>query len=211
MPDAQPAFVALLPDRALHDRIQAAKDAVQAAVGSQRYLDDPPHLTLYLACFAAHGMLLDLIPDLATTLPAPRIDIDGWHIFSDDPLTGGHTPVTAIDDGSRPALRALQGRVVRALAPQRDVAASRARYDATWNRLTPRRQASVEAHGFPFTGDDWQPHVTVCSVASESWPDCEPVLAAHEPHGSYGFAALAAFALDEDRPRLLTRAELAAG
>ncbi len=202
------AFAALIPDATWCEHLLACKAAVRAIAGPQRYLDDPPHLTVFLAAFADPEAWCGVVTNCAGTLQAPTVQIDGWHVFRDDPLTGGHTPVCAVGAAGQEALRAVQAKIIAALAPRRDAAASRERYADTWTRLSSMRQASVLAHGFPFTGQDWHPHVSIGSIAPAAWEDAWSVLAARERYGPMRFQAMHWYQLDGAIPRLLHRLPL---
>jgi 2'-5' RNA ligase len=204
--DPGPAFLALDPGAWLGGAIQAAKDEVRALAGSQRYLEDPPHLTLFVGVFtdrsAVPAVLAGAVPE------APSIGVQGWHVFRDDPLTGGHTLVAALDPAGMAPLRRLQAAALATVAPLRDLRASRDRYAAVHDRLSPVRQASLDRHGFPFTGDDWHPHVSVASIAALAWDPVWSALAARAPHGTARMPALVWYALDGDRPRRLAEVPL---
>jgi len=205
-----PAFAALIPDAAWSEHLLACKADILAAVGPQRYLEDPPHLTVHLAVYPEPAAMVAAVADCMQRCLVPQVQVEGWHVFRDDPLTGGHTPVCAIAPAGQIALRIVQAQVIAALAPLRDTTATTARYAAHWDGLGSGRQASVRAHGFPFTGADWHPHVSVCSVARSAWDQAWALLQKHERRGTMGFQALRWYQLDGDRPKLLEEFRLAA-
>lgn len=194
-----PAFIALEPEARLHHAIAAAKQAVRSTVGSQRYLDDPPHLTLQVGWFPDLTQVDAVVARCAATLIAPTVEVSGWQVFRDDPLTGGHTVVTAMTSDSQETLRHIQQQMLTTVAPLRDAAASQARYLPAWDRLTPLRQASVERWGFPFTGADWSPHVSVASIAPAAWDAVWPALGPLAPLGRYRFSHLVLYRLDDQQ------------
>jgi 2'-5' RNA ligase len=198
-------FLALEPDDAFAGRVVAWKRRVRQAVGDQVYLDHPPHLTLYSACFPAGAELRPAAAAVAGRVTAPAVRIDGWHVFQHDRMTGAHTLVCNVSADGRPGLLAIQEPAVAALAPLRDVPASRARYDAAWDRLSDAERGSVEACGFAHVGDAWRPHVTVASIRPEDWPAAWLALAGDSPQADVHFPALALYAVEGGRPVLIER------
>lgn len=164
-----PAFVALEPDPGLADLICQAKAIVRELAGAQRYLDEPPHLTLVVNSFPDLDEVAQTLASLARSQSPLRVDLDGWHVFRNDPLTGGHTVVADPAPSGKSALRHLQDRVLEVTAPRRDQEASTARFRPFFGQLSPTRQNSVLRWGFPFTGADWNPHVSVASIAPAVW------------------------------------------
>jgi 2'-5' RNA ligase len=208
MSDGGAAFLALDPEPWLAAAIHAAKATVRDLVGAQRYLDDPPHLTLFVGSFPDRLAVARRLAEQAASWRAPVAAAVGWHVFHDDPLTGGHTVVARLEPGALAPLRRLQGDALAAVAPLRDLDASRARYAGARDRLAPVRLESLDRHGFPFTGDDWQPHVSVASIATAAWSVAWPAIEAMAPRGAVRFPSLGWYALDGDRPRRLAEVPL---
>jgi hypothetical protein len=201
-------FLALMPEGPVQEHILHAKAAVRSAVGPQRYLEDPPHTTLFVSAFED---LSSVIATLRTTLvdtPAPRVEATGWHVFTNDPLTGGNTAVCAIGGPGVTAVRDLQMQLLRLLAPWRDVRRCHDRYTANWDRLDALRQASIRDWGFPFTGSDWQPHISVCSIRLTDWAVAWPLLAERPPAGPITYGELRLYTLHGDEPALQHRQPL---
>ncbi|MCG6154653.1 DUF1045 domain-containing protein [Rubinisphaera margarita] len=198
-------FLALEPDETLSKSVIARKQQVRDLVGEQQFLADPPHSTLYLARYRNTGPLVSCAAHLAQSLVAPEAQLAGWHLFTDDNLTGKHTLVCGLTEASKQQLRDVQQRVVEGMAPLRDRAGTRARYDSAWARLTPQECDSIEEWGFPYVGDILQPHVTIASIDQQTWPIVWEELRSFAPLGPVVFPALCLFALDGERPVLLKR------
>jgi hypothetical protein len=200
-----PVFVALKPDDRLHELVQGYKDRTRELVGDQLYLADPPHLTVYLACFPAAVRLAPLLRDLVAATPPPAVRLVGWHAFENDALTGRHTLTCAIHPDDKRALRAFQGRVVAAVAAHRDRAATDARFAGRLQHLSAGQREGVAAVGFPFVGDGWEPHFTVASVAPAAWDALLAELQSRPPGGQFSCSALGEYQLDGIRPVLRDR------
>lgn len=193
-------FAALEPDAALDELIRSYKQRVHELIGPQLYLDDPPHLTLFLAAFASKQQVIDTHRSLADRLDSFQIDVTGWHVFAADPLTGNNTLVCEIAANDKERLRLVQHEVVQALAPLRDHDATQARFAARWQQLSPARQAQVQAVGFPFIGGDWQPHWTIASIRSADWPRVWQDLERDPPRGRFSWSRLRLYELIDEKP-----------
>jgi 2'-5' RNA ligase len=177
-----------------------AKAKTTAAAGAQLYADHPPHLTLYLAAFEDPQSLLAAVEELANRWPPPVFELIGWSVFYADVLAGGNTVVCKMAEDSASKCRMLQAEVIRLLAPHRDEAASKLRYEARWEALTLPRQRAAEDVGFPFIGDDWQPHFTVASIATDQWEAAWPLLERDPIAGTFTAASLTLYALENGHP-----------
>ena len=165
----QRAFACLRPDPIFTRRLVETKTIVRDRVGSQLYLDHPPHLTLYLSSFPCLEDVRRELASLAEEIATPRVEVVGWHVFSADPLTGGVTLVCRMDDEGVKLLRTIQKRIVERLSPLRHPATARDRFAANRAALSDAEWASVEKWGFPYVGGGWIPHFTVASVKARVW------------------------------------------
>lgn len=201
-------FLALEPERAFAVRVLAYKKRTAELAGPQLYLEDPPHLTLYVGAFPEGADVAAASAAVASNLPAPATAITGWHVFDNDQLTGNQTLVCQIDPQQRQGLRNWQQRIAAAVSPLRDADACRSRYAPCWHRLAQLEQDNVEQWGFPFLGTIWHPHLTIASVRASDWATVWPTLAAEPPAGTVCFPSLNLYALDAGQPVLLERFRL---
>jgi 2'-5' RNA ligase len=192
-------FIALEPPPALFSSITLAKELVNDCVGEQKYLKDPPHLTLQVGNFYSLPAVISALSISLQNVRRPMVNIDGWHVFYDDPLTGGHTVVTATDESSKSQLRHIQSIILASLVPLRDTEASTDRYKPGWKSLSIIRQQSVLRFGFPFTGQDWHPHVSVASVEKSLWGKVYNQLVGVAPRGEFEFQSVILYRLDDDQ------------
>lgn len=198
MPD--PYFVALLPDAPLSDLLLECKQRTRELAGDQLYLSDPPHLTLYVGLFEPAAPLLDALDEAVRGMRTPSGTLAGWHVYEADPLTGRVTLTCAIRPGDSWAFRATQAAVIDAIAPLRDADACRARYAVRMHVLSPERRDAVERVGFPFVGDDWQPHLSVASIDPPAWPTVWDALRERDPRFGFACPRLGLFRLDGVTP-----------
>ncbi len=200
MDGAQPRFIALQPDPRLTERLFGYKQRTHALVGPQLFLEDPPHLTVYLALYPTQTTLLAHLEPLARQLPTLLTRILGWHVFQSDPLTGNHTLVCAIHPDDQQTLRGVQQQIVEVVAPRRDVSATRDRFGTRLQQLSVSQQAAIAAVGFPYFGEGWIPHFTVASIRPDDWEQVFDELQDDPPHGEFYCPALVEYLLVDGQP-----------
>jgi len=178
-------FVSLDPDESLSGVIQSYKNCTRELAGEQLFLADPPHLTVYLANFADAKQVASECAALAQRLPRLPANIEDWHVFAADAMTGNNTLVCQIAADDRERMRSLQDQVIRRLAPLRDVAATDARLSSRFNALRPEEQTNARNCGFPYLGPGWHPHFTIASIRTADWPRIWPHLELTPPVGRF--------------------------
>jgi hypothetical protein len=193
-------FLALTPDDAFTTTVRKYKRRIGERIGPQLYLDDPPHLTLYLARFPQLATLRAAAQTIAQALRAPAARICGWHVFRDDPLNGNHTLVCDIDPQHRRDLANCQRQICEGVSTLRDPESTRARYAPYWRKLPLTAQANVTQWGFPFVGPIWHPHVSIAAIRPADWDAVWPELEKTPPVGAVRFPKLCLYALEEGRP-----------
>ena len=197
--NSYPAYISFEPDYYLSEFISNSKHLVFSLVGNQKYLQDPPHLTLQVGDFFNLSALSGLLESIAKTISHNDVEIDGWHVFQNDPLTGGHTVVTNILDEYKIKLIEIQSIVLQATRPLLNIEACLKRYSSSWEKLTPLQRASTEAWGFPFTGNHWHPHVTVASISQDHWSLVWDTLQKFSPHGVFTFPRMCLYRIDQNQ------------
>jgi broad specificity phosphatase PhoE/2'-5' RNA ligase len=207
--DATTIFLALEPDEATWQLVASCKDRVRQLVGDQLYLDDPPHVTLYLASFGDVGEALSAIASVAQELSVPRASLAGWHAFEADALTGLNTLVLDFDEASKRKLQSLQQSVLESVAGLRDVAASAERFAPRLKSLAVEQRRAARDTGFPYVGEGWHPHLTIASIRPEDWPAATRELLRRRPHHAVEFSHLVVYELVDGRPCELARHPLA--
>ena len=225
MRDFSPYFVALEPDDESLAKVLGWKRTVFDLVGPQLYLNDPPHLTLYLAIYGERGAesgergasnpgsllqapcsnLHAAVAKLAGEIRLPPLEMAAWHVFEADVLTDRNTLVCDLSPGSRDALRCVQQAAVAAMAGLRDRGRTRARYDAAWQRLSDVERSNVESCGFPFVGPIWHPHVSIASIQRKDWAAVWPAFAAVSPAGPFRLPWMTLYRLEGNKPVLIDR------
>jgi 2'-5' RNA ligase len=197
--NSYPAYISFEPDYYLSKFISNSKHLVFSLVGNQKYLQDPPHLTLQVGDFFNLSALSGLLESIAKTISCNHVEIDGWHVFQDDPLTGGHTVVANITEEFQIKVREIQSLILHSTRPLINIETCIQRYSPSWEKLTPVQRVSAKAWGFPFTGTDWHPHVTVASISQDHWSLVWDTLQKFSPHGVFTFPKLCIYRIDQNQ------------
>ena len=83
------------PDKVLFDKIVELKKNIREKFGEQQYLQDPPHMTLYIADLPDisgwEKEFEELVRSIAREHGAIGLGITGWHEFKGDVMTGKDT------------------------------------------------------------------------------------------------------------------------
>jgi 2'-5' RNA ligase len=199
-----PFFISLDPEPAIESLVRSYKRRVRQSVGDQLYLSDPPHLTCYLAHFSEGKPLIAAISKLIEELPAPEINVVGWHAFEGDQLTGNNTLVMNFDELTQARLRLLQSQIIDAISPLRDRTATREHFAPRWGALSVVQRCSVDECGFPFSSAGWHPHLTIASIRQADWPRTSAELLAESPQISGHCRGLTVYRLEGLKPVAVT-------
>jgi 2'-5' RNA ligase len=193
-------FFSLDPGPGINALVMRYKREIRELAGEQLFLNDPPHLTAYLAAFERQEVVLPTTAKLAAKLSAIEIQVIGWHVFTSDPLTGGNTLVFQLSERSQTELRIFQQRLIEEFAPLRDRSATISHYLRQFHKLSQQRRDSIEECGFPFTGADWHPHYTVASIRPSDWPNVASQVLKRVPTISEQCGALTVYGLEREEP-----------
>ena len=181
-------FFCLKPDAETEAFITRCKSIARSEVGSQQYLDDDPHLTLYVGDFSFGDAFLQTMAPLLPPEPV-EVPLAGWSTFRDDPVTGGHTLVLSVEESGMQPLRALQQSVVDAASPYRNPGVLDRYQDPSG--FDSDMMASLERYGFPFVGRIWKAHLTIASFEPAAYENVAASLLKLQPPQTVRFPVLA--------------------
>lgn len=193
---------ALSPCSVLDDAIRRAKAKTQAIAGGQTYLSHPPHLTLYVSCFDSAEQVVERCITLVSKWVPPRLEITNWHHFAGDVLTGNQTLVCNLADECKSTFRGYQRELIHEIAEHRCIEESTERYRSYFNTLSAERQMAVESVGYPFTGNDWIPHLTIASISTSKWDAVWTELKKEPPIGHFHCPKMTIYRLKDNFPQI---------
>lgn len=182
--------VTLSPDAQSTESVERLKSRVRSMVGLQQYLDDEPHVTLYVG---------DLTVDPASEVAFPPLDqtafeVTGWEVFRNDTVTGNHTLACRLEGVG---LNDYQQCVAATLATYRNRPMIE-RFEDAYGDFDEKQQENLEEYGYPFIGAGWIPHLTVASIDPDDFETVWMELEGEAPIGEYMFESLAVYELTDN-------------
>jgi|AntDeeMinimDraft_4_1070355.scaffolds.fasta_scaffold01511_5 2'-5' RNA ligase len=179
--------VTLTPDERAVEEIKSLKSRLRDMVGQQQYLDDEPHVTLYVGD-------LDIDRKSSLDLPflrRPTFEITGWEVFRDDTVTGNHTLVCRIQSQG---IHEYQKEVAATLESSRRRPMI-GRFEKTYDDFDERRRENLTEYGYPFIGEGWKPHLTIASIDPSDFQKVWEELEDEAPIGEYEFESVTVYDL----------------
>jgi hypothetical protein len=159
-------------------------------VGDQQYLEDEPHITLYVGHLNPNFIReVDF-----TNLPSTTFEITGWETFRDDVVTGNHTLACRIES---PGISDYQADLLDALRPYWTGELIR-RFNKSYDRFDDTRRENLSEYGFPFVGSGWKPHLTIASIDPADFNMVRDRLHDELPKGNYEFASVVIYELNDN-------------
>ncbi|EAQ77024.1 2'-5' RNA ligase family protein [Blastopirellula marina] len=201
-------FVSIDPSPIWAVKLRAYKDDVRQLIGDQTYLDDPPHMTAYLARFPEGVEIDETIAEVAGQFAPLETELAGWHVLEADPWTGDRTLTIRVSQASQQALRDLQSKIAAAICEQRDREATLQHYAAVLENFTPLQRESIERSGFPYAGEDWNPQFTIASIRPADWKRVADTLLLQPPSGQSVCSSVTHYRIIDGETYPLQRYEL---
>ena len=182
-------LITLEPDKDLYKVIASLKYQVREIVGSQKYLDDPPHTTIAICrCreISDFGELFDQLPKIEDL----RVKIENWKVY-DEP-SGEKTPTCQFK--APQILWDLQMQVAEFFQKYKE---------GTFDRYVNLGfggilKASLDKYGFPFVGEHWEPHIGPATLKPEAFEKAYKILEGQLPKGEWGFQSYNAYWIGEN-------------
>ena len=181
--------IALIPEKELYDKIVEIKKTAKQLSEKHQYIDDNPHLTLYVGKLKGIPKIRDVF-DI-------QFSIIDWVIFERDAITGKTTLACKLDEESVRVLREFQEKIINNLSKLSEGILDR--YGGIV--LEEKERKNLEKFGFPYVGEIWVPHFTIASfsdfdkVWEKSKSEC--------PRGRYKFSSLNIYELENEKLKLL--------
>jgi hypothetical protein len=159
--------IMLTPEKKFYEKIEQAKEYVYHKFGNQKYLQDEPHLTLYIAPAEDLKKVEEIVGEIAKKTKKMPVQVqEDYQDFPNDKLAGGGTSLgVKFDDSSNRKIQILQKEIVDGLNHLRKNNIHK-RFKGII--LPQNMMESVENYGYPFVnGEDKVPilipHVNFCT------------------------------------------------
>ena len=187
--------ITLAPEKKLWDKITSIKKEACHLVGKQQYLQDQPHLTLFIGNFEEYIQFSDRIKKIISAIPKPQFEIISWHVFEKDPVTQKDTLVCNLDDKSAESLRPLQKKIIEILLPfkkkENFVRYAHISFKGDF-------KSNLEHYGYPFVGKIWKPHFGIASFDHASFTKVWEIFKNKCPLGDFVGEVVQLYALDAE-------------
>jgi hypothetical protein len=176
-----PSYViTLIPEKNFSSEIKKLKIFAKSLAGSRKYIDDEPHITIFL------GNLDEIeswYPGLSKKIPLKKIFVEtnDWLIFKNDPITKKTFITLNISKGNEELL-ALQKIIVDNLIPFKKENYLE-RYKSL--SLSPELKKNLDTYGYPFVGDIWKPHLGIAPFEESEFDRVWPQIKDKIPKASY--------------------------
>lgn len=205
----QAYFIALIPEKELYLKIYKTKKEIFQRFGNQKYLKDPPHVTLYVSLAENLKKVEEIIQD--TILKQKPINfsvLNEYQEFKEDKFAGGGTSIALkFNDTANKNIIDLQKKLITKLNPLRE---DKIHPRYTNSDLPITLKNNINKYGFPFAGEIFIPHINFCSfnptMLAEKFKQSYPT---KEFSGNFKFNKIGLFRLYlDDKTELIESFEL---
>tara|TARA_B100000900_G_scaffold395264_1_gene393473 strand:- start:6138 stop:6746 length:609 start_codon:yes stop_codon:yes gene_type:complete len=145
------------PDPFFTNYVNKEKKLVKKIFGNQTFLSHLPHITLYVSNFYKSDLLkiIKKIKKNKLFKSHLRINIYGTHIFYNDKFSNGNVLIYRVKKSQ--VLQDFQSQIIKIFHKKRISKKS-------FKKDTSFLNNNIIKFGYPFVGNIWIPHLTVCSL-----------------------------------------------
>lgn len=152
-------FCALIPDKGTYEHISGLKAKTKKLIGDQQYLNDPPHITLFVGDYDVKNISfnesdISILTDL-------EFQLKDWLIFKEDPVTGKTSLNISLTEKNQLLLRNFQESLIKNFLKHNSKKIIERYKDAN---LTKEQSDNLKKYGYPFIGEGWIPHLSIASI-----------------------------------------------
>ena len=163
-----PAYVITLePEKVLFDRIVEIKEIAKELCGPQTYLEDEPHITLYIAQCKDRMEWQHLLQKYAEKIGQQVLRITDWHVFENDMGRTKHTLTCSLHKKNHEALKKIQMDVIKIISPYREKRIIKRYEKKEWKGIL---KENLKRYGFPFVGEIYHPHIGIAAFDKDIFP-----------------------------------------
>ena len=196
--------ITLGPDMVLCRKIRNLKSEAKDLVGDQVFINDPPHLTLYIGYFDDFQEFNKELVSAAKKIKGHLkggVVIDDWMVFKGDMITNKQTLACNIAKNAAKSLEKVQKEVVPIMKRYRKKMVS-GRYSQVYDVLGNAEKKNIDKYGFPFVGRVWKPHISIASFDNPAFAKVWERFKNKCPKGKYCLDSLNVYILDEDNENI---------
>ena len=147
----------LEPGKLIYKLIKKEKSNFRNFNKDQKYLDDPPHLTLFHGYYNESPNRNDKLEDfLYSLLPGLfEYTVSKSEIFYDDILSGWNTFIYLLDNPEK--IQNIQKKLITKIPPEKPS-------NFNIDNLNPIYRKNLKKHNYPFVGKNYIPHFTISNM-----------------------------------------------
>lgn len=157
-------FVALEPEKKLHDFILDSKKWIKDNLGDQLYLGDKPHLTLGVLCAENLCEIEEVCSKQSKLQKKLTLSIEKLTKFPLDSVTNKYPLCLEISGENLGKLKSLQSDLLNKLNIFREKNIALRYFNSSFNG---KLKKNLEKFGYPFVGEIWLPHISFCSFDNQ--------------------------------------------
>ena len=147
----------LEPGKLIYKLIKKEKSNFRNFNKDQKYLDDPPHLTLFHGYYNESPNRNDELEDFLYSLVPGLFEytVSKSEIFYDDILSGWNTFIYLLDNPEK--IQNIQKKLITKIPPEKPS-------NFNIDNLNPIYRKNLKKHNYPFVGKNYIPHFTISNM-----------------------------------------------
>ena len=165
-------FVALEPEEKLGNLLNDQKRIIGNLVGEQKYLSNPPNITLFPLTIRDIEKIIEVLEKIAMSTQKIHLKLEYFNIFYNDIRTGGNTITYPFSEESVEKLKQIQLRAIMAVNEFNEKRFL-TKDSEIYGKMSEIERKNTVEYGYPFIGKNWIPHITLASIEKnrfdETW------------------------------------------
>lgn len=191
--------ITLEPEKKLSDKIKKLKKEAKSLVGNQLYLEDSPHMTIYISDFKDMRYYDDELNNMVQNLKSFDLEVLGWLNFLNDEVTGKNAMTLEFKQSKE--LLDIQKKIIDFFNKRRKNGII-TRYSNVYDNINIYFKQNIDLYGYPFVGKIWKPHISIASFDKKSFDKVWEKFSKLNLKGNYKAEFLCIYELEESTERL---------
>jgi 2'-5' RNA ligase len=156
-------FIALIPEERLNRLVEEQKKLVRTIVGEQKYLSEPPHLTLIVFTSKKIQEIIKVLKGISKTIKKFSINLSDFKIFYNDIQTKMNTITYSLSKQEEEYLKTIQSKIILGVN-KFNTKDFLKKESEIYSKMKKIEKENIKKYGFPFVGKNWIPHITIVSI-----------------------------------------------